>query len=174
MHSFCPDRHINDDGLFCLGLRAGEGITVGTAAAWWSEAALFSALSGNGCRKRVMARRHPDIAWRSRGHRASRRERCCRPGLAAGLPRGGRVRHRSHCGGVSKIKKETGLLRNVRSACPCGRTDGRGNALLRRECHRLGCPIVFEYERRDAVDRFWLSMQGRPCCGTMRQCQLKP
>jgi hypothetical protein len=33
MHSFCPG-HINNDGLFCLGLRAGEGITVGTAAAW--------------------------------------------------------------------------------------------------------------------------------------------
>jgi hypothetical protein len=38
---FCPERHINDDGSFCLGLRAGEGITEETARAWWAKLHAF-------------------------------------------------------------------------------------------------------------------------------------
>src|SRR5580704_18127336 len=37
----CPERHINPDGSFCIGLRAGEGITDKTAPAWWGKLLAF-------------------------------------------------------------------------------------------------------------------------------------
>jgi hypothetical protein len=172
--SSCPDRHINDDGSFCLGLRAGEGITAGTAAAWWTklrsfllcqETAAESGLWPAG--SQISHGEAGDIELRAEGEAS-------RLGLLQVYREAVEFDIGPIAAGVSKINKATGLLRNGRSACLCGRTDRRGNALLRRECHRLGCPIVFEYQRRAAVDRFWLSMQGRPCCGTMRHCPLKP
>ena len=32
---FCPERHINSGGSFCLGLNAGKGIDDATAPGWW-------------------------------------------------------------------------------------------------------------------------------------------
>src|ERR1700752_530794 len=40
--SCCPERHINPDGSFCIGLRAGEGITAETALAWWDKLHAFA------------------------------------------------------------------------------------------------------------------------------------
>jgi len=40
--SCCPERHINPDGSFCIGLRAGEGITAETAPAWWDKLHAFA------------------------------------------------------------------------------------------------------------------------------------
>jgi hypothetical protein len=38
----CPQRHINADGYFCLGLRAGEGIRDAiTARQWWEKLQVF-------------------------------------------------------------------------------------------------------------------------------------
>jgi hypothetical protein len=77
--------------------------------------------------------------------------------------------------GLAKINKKTGLLRNGRSACICGRVDRHRRAVLRRECHRsgLGCPIVLEQRRRIKVDEYWRGLRGQACCGTMRECPLK-
>ncbi len=40
--SCCPERHINPDGSFCTGLRAGKGITDETAPAWWDKLHAFA------------------------------------------------------------------------------------------------------------------------------------
>src|SRR6202051_177019 len=38
----CPQRHLNDDGSFCLGLRAGEKIWDPIAAhRWWQQLQVF-------------------------------------------------------------------------------------------------------------------------------------
>src|SRR5437016_897322 len=38
----CPERHINTDGSFCVGLRAGEGICDAiTARQWWDKLQVF-------------------------------------------------------------------------------------------------------------------------------------
>jgi hypothetical protein len=37
----CPERHINPDGSFCIGLRAGEGITEKNASPWWEKLHVF-------------------------------------------------------------------------------------------------------------------------------------
>lgn len=169
----CPDRHINDDGSFCLGLRAGEGITGGTAAAWWKKLHSFLLCQETAAESGLW----PSGAQISHGEAGEIELRAESAAVGLGLLAAYRDAVAFDIGpiaaGVSKINKATGLLRNGRGACLCGRTDRRGHAFLRRDCHRFGCPIVLEYERRAAVDRFWFSMQGQPCCGTMRECRLK-
>jgi len=39
--AFCPERHINEGGTFCLGLNAGKGIGDATATAWWEKLKSF-------------------------------------------------------------------------------------------------------------------------------------
>ncbi|RTM14419.1 MAG: hypothetical protein E6R08_02440 [Nevskiaceae bacterium] len=169
----CPDRHINDDGSFCLGLRAGEGITLETAVAWWKKLHNFLL-----CQETAT-----ESGWWPAGAQISHGEageielRAEAVSASLGLLQAYREAVEFDTGliaaGLSKINRSNGLLRNGRSVCLCGRKDKRGNPLLRRECHSFGCPIVLEFERRAAADRFWRSMQGRPCCRTMRDCPLR-
>src|SRR6476469_7917428 len=35
--NFCPERHVNLGGTFCLGINAGRGIVDATAPAWWEK-----------------------------------------------------------------------------------------------------------------------------------------
>jgi hypothetical protein len=173
--AFCPDRHINPGGTFCLGLRAGEGISNRTAPAWWVKLHAFilwqetaaetglwpseAQLShGDGGEAELAA----EIAADQLGLLPAYREAVA---FGTGLI----------ASGVAKINKSTGLLRNGRSACICGRSDRHRRVLLRRECHRsgLGCPIVLEHRRRIKVDEYWRELHGQACCGTMHECPLK-
>jgi hypothetical protein len=172
----CPERHINPDGSFCIGLRAGEGITDATAPAWWDKLHAFALcqetaeetgfwpseaqLSHGGAGDVELA---AEDAAEQLGLRAVYRE-------AVAFDTG------PIASGLRKIDAKTGLLRNGRNVCVCGRTDRRGRSLLRRDCHRigLGCPIVFEHRRRLLVDGYWRSLRGPiTCCGTMQECPLK-
>jgi hypothetical protein len=169
----CPDRHINPGGTYCLGLRAGEGISDRTAPAWWVKLHAFilwqetatetglwpseAQLShGDGGEVELAA----EIAAGQIGVLASYRE-------AVAFNTGPIV------AALAKINHASGLLRNGRSRCLCGRTDRQGRPLLRRECHRRGCPIVLEHKRRVEVANFWRHMGGQTCCGTMQNCPLK-
>ena len=169
----CPDRHINPGGAFCVGLRAGDRISDRTAPAWWVKLHAFILLqetaTETGCWPSGAQLSHGDgadvelaaeVAAEQIGALESYRE-------AVAFNTGPIV------AALAKINLASGLLRNGRSRCLCGRTDRRGRALLRRDCHRLGCPIVLEYKRRVAVERFWRSMRDQPCCGTMRNCPLQ-
>src|ERR1700744_408497 len=172
----CPERHINPDGSFCTGLRAGEGITAETAPAWWDKLHAFALcqetaaetgfwpseaqLSHGEAGEVELA---AEIAADQLGLRAVYREAVAfDTGLIAA--------------GLNKINAKTGTLRNGRSPCVCGRTDRRGRILLRRDCHRvgLGCPIALEHRRRVMVERYWRGLRGQiTCCGTMRECPLR-
>lgn len=169
----CPDRHINDDGSFCLGLRAGEGIARETAEAWWRKLHGFLLCQETAAESGLW----PAGAQISHGEAGEIELRAEAAADTLGLLHAYREAVEFDIGPIAaslfKINRATGLLRNGRSACLCGRKDKRNNTLLRRDCHRLSCPIVLEHERRAAAERFWRSMQGRPCCGTMRECPLK-
>jgi hypothetical protein len=169
----CPERHINPDGSFCIGLRAGEGITDETAPAWWKKLHAFALWQETAAETGFW----PSEAQLSHGE-AGEMELA---GEDAADQLGLRAVYREAVAfdtgfiatGVSRINAKTGMLRNGRSACICGRTDRRGRTLLRRDCHGLGCPIVFEHRRRAMVDEYWRTLRGRvACCGTMRECPL--
>jgi hypothetical protein len=170
---FCAERHINGDGSFCLGLRAGEGITVESAPAWWAKLHAFLLCQETATESGLW----PTEAELSHGEGGEIELLAERAANETGLQSSYREAVQFDTGtvasGLARINSATRLLRNGRSACICGRTNRTGKVLLRRDCHRLGCPIVLEYERRAAVDRFWRSMRNQQCCGTMRNCPLR-
>jgi hypothetical protein len=173
--SCCPERHINPDGSFCIGLRAGEGITCETAPAWWDKLHAF-ALCQETAEETGFWPSEAQLSHGVAGEVELAAENAAdqlglRPVYREAVAFGtGLI-----VSGLRKINPRTGVLRNGRSACVCGRADRHGRVMLRRECHRsgLGCPIVLEHRRRALVDEFWRSLRGHAtCCGTMQECPL--
>jgi hypothetical protein len=172
----CPERHINPGGSFCIGLRAGEGITDETAPAWWMKLHAFALWQETAEETGFW----PSEAQLSHGQAGEMELAAENAADQLGL----RVAYREAVAfdtgiiavGVRRINAKTGMLRNGRSACICGRTDRRARTLLRRDCHGngFGCPIVLEHRRRTMVDEFWGTLRRSvTCCGTMHECPLK-
>jgi hypothetical protein len=173
--SCCPERHINPDGSFCTGLRAGKGITAATAPAWWDKLHAFAL-----CQETAVETGFwPSEAQLSHGEAGevelAAESAADQLGLLDAYREAVAFDSGRIAAGLRKIDAKTGLLRNGRSACACGRTDRRGRMLLRTDCHRrgLGCPIALEHRRRIEVDEYWRGLDGVvTCCGTMRECPL--
>lgn len=171
----CPERHINPGGSFCIGLRAGEGITTENAPVWWEKLYSFAL-----CQETAQETGYwPREAQLSHG-RAGEAELAAESavhqlGLASAYREAVAFDSGFIANGLKKIDASSGLLRNGRSACVCGRTDRRGRTLLRRDCHHRGhgCPIVLEHRRRILLAEYWSTLQGQKCCGTMNGCPLK-
>lgn len=171
----CPERHINPDGSFCIGLRAGDGITGASATAWWEKLHVFILCQETAAEAGFW----PGEAQLSHGEAAEIELAAERAADQLGLQSVYREAVAFGSGpiasGLAKINQKTGMLRNGRSACICGRTDRHRRPLLRRECHRCGqgCPVVLEHWRRIKVAEYWRGLRGQACCGTMRECPLK-
>jgi hypothetical protein len=172
----CPERHINLDGSFCIGLRAGVGITDETAPAWWKKLHAFALWQETAAETGFW----PSEAQLSHGEAAVWELAAEKAAEQLGLRSVYREAVAFDTGiiavGVAKVSTKTGMLRNGRSACICGRIDRRGRPLLRRDCRSVGpgCPILFEHRRRVSIDDFWRELRGHvACCGTMRECPLR-
>lgn len=171
----CPERHINPDGSFCIGIRAGESVTMENAASWWEKLHAFAL-----CQETAQETGYwPSEAQLSHGQAGdaelAAESAAHQLGLSSAYREAVAFDSGTIAAGLSKIDASSGLLRNGRSACVCGRTDRRGRALLRRDCHQrgLGCPIVLEHRRRSLLAKYWNALQGRvKCCGTMNGCPL--
>jgi hypothetical protein len=171
---FCPERHVNFDGSFCLGLRAGEGIAdEETASGWWEKLKLFlvcqDTADETGC--------WPHYAQLSHGEAGEFEARAETAARSIDLLPAYREAVERNSGPIAsslnRVAKSTGRLRNGRAACLCGRIDRRGRAVLRRDCRKSGCPVELEFARRQAIALFWESMKGRACCGSMIECPLR-
>lgn len=171
----CPERHINPDGSFCIGLRAGEGINEENASAWWEKLHVFILCQETAAETGFW----PGEAQLSHGEAGEIELAAERAADHLGLRSVYREAVAFGTGsiatGLAKINEKTGLLRNGRSACICGRTDRHKRVLLRRECHRsgLGCPVILEHRRRIKVNEYWRGLRGQACCGSMRECPLR-
>ena len=174
--SCCPERHINPDGSFCIGLRAGEGIAAETAPAWWDKLHAF-ALCQETAEETGFWPNEAQLSHGAAGEVELAAENAAdQLGLRAVYREAVAFDTGLIAAGLRKINEKTGALRNGRSACVCGRADRHGRVMLRRDCHRsgLGCPIVFEHRRRAMVDEYWRSLRGHvACCGTMQECPLR-
>lgn len=195
---FCPERHINPDGTFCIYYGSEAALANGDAvAAWWESLAAFlnnqqyaekwrvwplaSGLShGDAAAHQLEMEAIADpLGWkdeilssmfRSRGWLAGRLPRAC---------------------------KQLDRVLNVRMPCPRGCT--RKHRLLRRRsceidscapgCRRMhkpilraDCPhrnavenlVLHEYRRRRLEAEFFKALRkaGHQCCGTMKGCPL--
>jgi hypothetical protein len=171
----CPERHINPDGTFCIGLRAGNDILLENADAWWRKLHAFVL-----CQETAEETGHwPGQAQLSHGEAGEIELEGEQASRELGLLKVFREAVAFGSGSIAtalvKIDPKTGLLRNGRNACICGRTDRRGQLLLRRDCHRqgAGCPIALEHRRRVSVARYWATLRSHvTCCGSMKDCPL--
>jgi Prokaryotic E2 domain/Cysteine-rich domain, C-terminal to E2 domain len=174
----CPQRHINNDGSFCVGLRAGEGICDAiTARQWWDKLQLFLI-----CQETA----HETGDWpryAELSHGAAGEYQCRAEEVAEELGAIDRYRDALHnnAGCIATVARRidptTLRPRNGRAACVCGRVDHRGRVRLRRKCWKaqFTCSAVPEFQRRKALDEFWSSFgQKAQCCGTMLHCPLRP
>lgn len=175
----CADRHINLDGTFCLGLRAGQTVTDDVSAAeWWSKLQVFLTYQETAQDSGYW----PMYAQLSHGEEAAElqleaEEAASELGLRDVYDDALRADHGLIAKFVELINPATKRLRNGRARCVCGRVDKRGRPLLRRDCWKLGKPCLpaLEFRRREAVSGFWAVQRsaGVKCCGTMRDCPLR-
>lgn len=172
----CPDRHINSDGSFCLGLRADRLADDAEAAHdWWCKLRVFLT-----CQETAHeARTWPEYAQMSHGNEAAEiqieAEDLARQfGLVDEFYDAMWRREGLIAFVAQRIEPQTMHPRNGRAACVCGRTDKRGRLLLRRQCWKakLKCLPVLDRQRRAQVKKFWSGLSKTPCCGTMDVCPL--
>lgn len=153
---FCPERHINSDGTFCLGWEPiGPRLpaTPEEARSWWAALRGYLRLQDAARTTRTWP---ADCAW---PHGDAARFEWTLEKLLATLP--------------ASIKSAlyTGpLRRSRRDPCPCG----SGRRLKECSSHEtdIGAVLWLSAERNRAEAAYWRSVSGMKCCGTMDGCKL--
>ena len=175
--ALCPDRHINSDGTFCLGLRASYLVDNENAAGeWWGKLLVFL-----NCQETAQeTRTWPDYAQLSHSNEAAEIQLVAEDlARKLGLNDEYKAAMRDGEGAIAFVAERVNLNtmrpRNGRAACVCGRFDNRGRPLLRRQCWKadFDCLPVLERQRQEEVKRFWAALRDKRCCGTMDGCPLR-
>jgi len=154
--AFCPERHINSDGTFCLGygdeVLASGPRTLMEAQRWWETMGWFL---------RLQYLAEVTGQWKARAwpHGEAAKYQQEIESLMERLPRA-----------VLGARESAAASRNplIRPQCPC--LSGKSFDA----CHREDLLNLTTLERRrDAAERAYsASLDGRSCCGTMRHCVL--
>lgn len=190
--AFCPDRHINSDGSFCLGWGEDDPSDITdlkAAHTWWSVVVRFLAHQVNANKRRVWPGREND-----RAHGAAARYQAVAEPLAAQfgpaflkdlhggalavrvdirrrnprleLYRRGRL--------IARVSIHSGSLTRERFLCPCNgpvalpitRCGTHAEALAN---FTVALHCWHREERNFLTD---LATGGKRCCGTLRECGL--
>lgn len=159
----CPERHINSDGSFCLGLSRVDSLlplTLEDAQAWWSRLHGFLNLQLMAGRRGRWAtgKAWPHGRAGHLEHELSTALQEVPVGVAEAATRGlVRLRHDR----VDRVVKR-------RSPCPCG------SRLQARRCHEAVLVRLLHLppEIRIAEAEYVEAWPGR-CCGTMQVCPIR-
>jgi len=190
--SFCPERHINSDGTFCLNYSPVQPLKVedeSTARAWMETLYKFLKLQQ---RAQVMRKWPNDKVW-AHGGAAHHQMRAliALNGLGDHIARAysshgltvrrlyskGRalleLRNNGEC--LYRVWEATQKVANQRRRCFCG-ISGRRRPLALRKCANHGeqaAELAFamrDWEREE--ERYWATMKDKQCCGTCAGCPL--
>lgn len=187
---FCPQRHINSDGSFCLYWREVSNLDISdeeTAHAWWGILWKFLTLQA----RVKKARRWPNQNEWAHGAAAVHQYRA----ELAAHELGGEyvIALKERRLSVVKKKRVLQLLKdknhlysvwldskkvvNLKQRCLCGSTGKKGRKRLRRcgshasdASHLAMALLLWEIEEK----AFWHSFRDRQCCGTCDNCPLQP
>lgn len=172
----CPERHINRNGTFCLGV--GDPVSPKDAKhanAWWRWLNEFiecqRVAADSGCWPSTRALHHGDAYKYQRKMED----------LAAGTIFEQDVRRALEAaqgwllGDIPRLSKDRKRLVNLRAPCPRGCLRRR-KPILRRNCDHK--ELMFdlvknEWLRRKEESDFWNIFEGQQCCETMRDCPLR-
>jgi hypothetical protein len=176
----CPERHIQSDKMFCLGLRYIDVRSPGDASQWWEQLRQYLICQGVAERTRVW----PPGQALDHGEAGEHHERALALAAEAGLEEeyaAARLDEESWLTDPKlRLFDKKGKPINGRSLCPRGcrrRARGRSVRTLRKDCskRKLVVDLAFtERLRRKALAEYWqyVFKEGTRCCRTMRSCPL--
>lgn len=172
----CPERHINNDGTFCVGLDAGSNITgEESAIRWWRYLAEYLQCQEFAAKHR----RWPPGKHLSHGNAARYQIAAEKFASALGLLQDYRdaVEHKIGwlSGSLPKASKKEHKILNGRARCPRDCKTRKGAPILRRQCREsqnMWGLISNETGRRAEELRFIQSYKRDEfaCCGSMNNC----
>lgn len=184
--TYCPNRHVNDEGVFCLSFPSEDPLPVvdaASAAAWWARLLKYLSLQETTTRLRRWPSRHE---W-AHGVAAMYQQRAevCAAALGAQFVKAlaqRRLTARRRGKGSDFLQVYDGARRlyavweeprrvaTLRQRCLCG----SGRALVTCADHAARAAelpfALLAWEK--AERRFWRFAQGRTCCGTLDDCPL--
>lgn len=183
--AFCPNRHVNVGGYFCLSFSAADPLPVrdvSSAMAWWARLLKFLNLQESAS----TLRRWPTTREWAHGDAAKhqcRAELCAvvlGPRFAEALnqrrlsakPTGNNfVRLHDGKTRLYSVWSEARRVATLRQACPCG----SGQPIITCGDHaERAAELPFALLAwRKAEQEFWDSARGQTCCGTLRDCPLR-
>lgn len=191
--SFCPDRHINFDGTFCLGWRADNPSTIIDAEAarhWWSTVYQFLARQAVANSRKVFpgvehGRAHGDAAQHQANAEAS--AACLGQAFAQKVLSGEFTIRKDDRPGKHRLELWLGTRRIARVStrskklvgghilCPCDATPPREISGCGEHARALAT-FILEHHNCAVADRAFLDAavaQGYACCGTLHTCGLR-
>jgi hypothetical protein len=191
--AFCPERHINFDGTFCLLWREGEDIPVrdlASARKWFGTLInfLYAQLYAGRWRTwpRGVGRAHGDAARHE--VRAERNAREFGDDMLVDLKAGRIQVHRIWLTNgsyslrlvrngerVFAMQQAAARVCNLRRPCPCSRKSGRARPLKKCGSHaEFAADLIRQWVAMEEAERaFWASIpESLQCCGTIDGCPL--
>ena len=179
--TFCPERHINGDGTFCLGLPAPAVRSKPDAEQWWLQFGQFlrcqTVAMGTEIWPPAYALDHGNA-----GHHHRHAEALAEQAGVSEEYQSARLGEPSWIVDRKlRLFGKQGEPINGRSPCPRGcrrRARGQLVPILRVDCEKRSqlTSLAFHEEQRLAeLDKFWKALiaKGSKCCGTMPNCPLK-
>lgn len=191
--SFCPDRHINPNGSFCLFWRAVDDIEItrpDTARDWMETLVRFLQLQFRATR----LRRWPDGRERAHSFAVIHQDRAEAAAARLGEPfssdmlegrlsvsrkggsaEGTAIRVLTDGRRLFSVWERSRRVVNQRRPCMCSAGARRRPAVLKSCADHAAAAADLAMEMNEMViaeKRFWKSVEGLPCCGTMDDCPL--
>lgn len=196
--SYCPERHINRDGSFCLSWKDDVNLTVHDSASaekWWAHLMQFLREQ----RRAVKKRSWSSAAWAHGPEAAEHQRRAENAAGRLGAPFVSALRAKGMSVAKTRYNSRTNgavlhVLQNGRAiysvwarnfkainkqqACVCGSGDIKRHRRLRNcSTHSQDADVLaaslFGWEQAERA--FWNEARklGKPCCGTMKHCPLR-
>ncbi len=192
--AFCPERHINRDGSFCLYWRDVDDIVIDrpdAAWAWWETLVRFLQLQTRAARLRCW----PDGQGRAHGPAAalhqlraeSAAERLGEPfpsyladrrltvTVRGGGSEGPAVQVLRDGQRLFSVWVRSARVVNLRRPCVCPAGGRRRPAVLRScgdHAEQAAILAIELHRMREEEEAFWEVLRGAPCCGSIEGCPL--
>jgi hypothetical protein len=170
--AWCPERHMNGDRSFCLGLKAGLGLSdEKRAGQWWRKLEVFldcQEVAHNTGKWPVHAQlSHGDAGEIEVQAEAIASEQALLSEYQEAV--------RYDTGAIAEAIRLSNTKGEQSSGCVC---DGLGKERLEvgRFCKspdRERCLLHWELKRRSENKSFWFWISDHECCGTMLSCPLR-
>lgn len=176
----CPERHIQSDQTFCLGLRYLTVQSAGKAFQWWEQLSQFLRCQSVAELTRVWPVRQAV----DHGDAGQYHVRALELAAEAGLEEEYESARLGDTSWLTDPKlhlfDKKGKPVNGRAPCPLGckrRARGRQVRRLRTDCDKRQLLVDLAYNehlRRKALDQYWQHVfaSNEKCCRTMRGCPL--